>query len=66
MRLTACGCGTGRLERIERSWWMRVLFPSRRLYYCSVCRTTRLIRKVVPAREVVMPPAAGDGAMRQG
>ncbi|NKE64275.1 hypothetical protein RAMLITH_00445 [Ramlibacter sp. RBP-2] len=50
MKLTVCGCGTGHLERVERSWWMRLLFPGRRLYYCSACRSTRLVRKVLRAR----------------
>lgn len=50
MKLTSCRCGMEHLERIERSWWMRLLFPGRRLYYCSACRSKRLIRKVMVAR----------------
>lgn len=50
MKLTVCGCGTGHLERVERSWWMRLLFPGRRLYYCSMCRSKRLVRKVLLPR----------------
>lgn len=61
MKLTACGCDTGHLERIERSWWMRLLFPGRRLYYCSACRSKRLIRKVL-ARAHAGDTPAGDVA----
>jgi len=47
MKLTVCACGVDRLDRIERSWWMRVLFPSRRLYRCGGCGAKLLIRKVL-------------------
>lgn len=66
MKLTVCGCGTEHLERIERSWWMRLLFPGRRLYYCNVCCSTCLIRKVLLARlaagapTTTMIPAGAD------
>jgi len=49
MRLTVCRCGAAHLDRIERSWWMRLLLPSRRLYYCSNCRSKLLIHKVLAA-----------------
>lgn len=67
MKLTVCGCGSVHLERIERSWWMRLLFPGRRLYYCSACRSKRLIRKVLLARDRAGEPTAGElpaGAMK--
>jgi hypothetical protein len=32
-----CKCQSPSLERIPRSWWMR-LFKSRRLYVCNVCK----------------------------
>lgn len=62
MKLTICRCGTEHLERIERSWWMRLLFPGRRLYYCSACRSKRLIRKVLVARAAAVETAAGEVA----
>lgn len=62
MKLTACGCGTEYLERIERSWWMRLLFPRRRLYYCSACRTKRLLRKVPLTRASGGATPAGEAA----
>lgn len=33
----ACSCGGEHLERIHRAGWMRLIFPSRSLYYCSKC-----------------------------
>lgn len=67
MKLTICECGTEHLERIERSWWMRLIFPGRRLYYCSACRSKRLIRKVLLARACAVATTAGEvatGAMK--
>jgi len=36
LRLLGCGCGKGWLQRISRSWWMRLL-PGFRLYLCVRC-----------------------------
>lgn len=41
---------------------MRLLFPGRRLYYCSACRSKRLIRKVMVARAAAVETAAGEVA----
>lgn len=60
MRLSVCACGTEHLERIERSWWMRLLFPSRRLYWCSRCRRRQLIRKVLRMQAAPEAPLPGS------
>lgn len=36
--LNKCDCDWGHLSRIPRTWWMR-LFRSRRLYFCSGCKS---------------------------
>lgn len=38
LRLSRCSsCADAEYTRLPRSWWMRMFFPSRRLYRCSVC-----------------------------
>lgn len=54
MKLTMCACGAEHLERIPRSWWMR-LFTSRRHYQCSQCGATLFVRKP-PLRVNAMVP----------
>ncbi len=39
-----CECDWGDLSRIPRSWWMR-LFWSRRLYFCTACKSRLLARR---------------------
>jgi hypothetical protein len=46
MRLTACSCGLEHLDRIPRSWWMR-LFTLRRHYECGRCGARMFIPKVL-------------------
>src|SRR4051812_17535193 len=36
LRVFGCGCGKAHLQRIERSWWMRLL-PTFALYQCLSC-----------------------------
>ena len=36
LRLFGCGCGKAHLQRMARSWWMRLL-PGFRLYLCVRC-----------------------------
>jgi hypothetical protein len=43
MRFARCKCDPDLVVRIPRSLWMRVLFPSRRHYYCSTCQRRMLI-----------------------
>lgn len=63
MKLTVCGCAAYHFDRIERSWWMRLLFPSRRLYRCSGCGARLLIRKVLLAHLAAgMPATTHSGA----
>jgi hypothetical protein len=59
MRLTACSCGAEHLERIPRSWWMR-LFISRRHYQCSRCRATMFIAKVLTPRGTTTTSAVSN------
>jgi DNA-directed RNA polymerase subunit RPC12/RpoP len=49
MRLNACLCGAEHLQRVPRSWWMR-LFTWRRHYRCSRCGARMFIAKVFPVR----------------
>jgi hypothetical protein len=37
MKWTLCSCGGRELNKIQRTWWMRILFPYRRLYRCARC-----------------------------
>jgi hypothetical protein len=39
----ACGCGSRQAVQIHRSWWMRLLFPRRRLFACKACGRTMLL-----------------------
>lgn len=44
-RLFTCGCGTARLERIRRPFWMRVV-RSFRLYRCGRCAAVVFRRRL--------------------
>lgn len=55
MKLSQCQCDPDLLQRVQRAWWMRVVAPRRRLYYCRFCRSTMLVR---PLRRP--PVAQGD------
>jgi hypothetical protein len=37
VRLKRCNCPAAELRREQRSGWMKLLFPSRRLYSCYHC-----------------------------
>jgi hypothetical protein len=66
MRLTACSCGTEHLERIPRSWWMRV-FTARRHYQCSRCKTTMFVPKVLSSQPAeTTPQASPAGTIMRG
>ena len=39
-----CGCGPDGYFRTPRSWWMPILFGSRRLYRCARCGTTLFLK----------------------
>jgi hypothetical protein len=43
MQLRPCACDEDLYVRIPRSVWMRLLFPSRWLYYCWSCKSKMLI-----------------------
>jgi hypothetical protein len=55
MRLTPCSCGVEHLERIPRSWWMRV-FTARRHYQCSRCKATMFVPRVLASRPAETTP----------
>ncbi len=38
VHLKRCQCAAGDFQRVQRSRWMRLFFPSRRLYACADCR----------------------------
>ena len=38
IRWDLCACGGRELHKIQRRWWMRMLFPRRRLYQCGLCK----------------------------
>jgi hypothetical protein len=38
VHLKRCYCPAGDFQRVQRSRWMRLFFPSRRLYACADCR----------------------------
>jgi ribosomal protein L37AE/L43A len=42
LRFSACSCGVRFLVRIDREWWMRLMF-FRRHYYCPRCKTRQLL-----------------------
>ena len=42
MQLQRCNCDVA-LSRVQRSWWMRIVFPTRHLYHCRSCRHVMLI-----------------------
>ena len=62
LRLTGCGCGTGQLVRINRSFWMK-LWPRRRLYYCAKCGTRQWLRRL-PAWMLPPQPSQPPRASR--
>jgi hypothetical protein len=39
-----CDCDWKDLARVHRAWWMR-LFPSRRLYFCAICKSEIFVNK---------------------
>lgn len=58
VKLTPCGCGARNLVRIDRSFWMR-LVPTRRYYFCPVCRSNQFLsRKAVTRALLSAPPPA--------
>ena len=54
LRLFGCGCGCGHLQRVARSWWMRLL-PGFRLYLCMGCLQL-VLRPHVRQRHVYSTP----------
>ena len=44
---TLCNCHEAHLFRIERRWWMRLLYPSRGLYQCEACGQSTLLPRSV-------------------
>ena len=37
IHLQPCACPPGKMSRVHRSAWMRLVFPSRALYQCGSC-----------------------------
>jgi hypothetical protein len=57
LRLTACCCGARNLVRVDRSFWMR-LVPTRRHYYCPLCRSNQFLSWRAVLRALEVAPAA--------
>jgi hypothetical protein len=66
---TLCKCREAHLFRVERRWWMRLLYPSRGFYQCAACGQFMLLRKAdahqrnadaSAARSALTSDAAGD------
>lgn len=58
MRFTRCSCDEDLYVRIPRALWMRMLWPSRRLYYCHLCNRKMLIRPLMKQRDSLPPREA--------
>lgn len=43
MQLSKCDCVPLTLDRLNRPWWVRMLFRGRRLYRCTSCRKVLLL-----------------------
>lgn len=43
LRLTPCRCSESEWKRVQRSAWLRKVFPTRRLFQCSTCRRRFLV-----------------------
>jgi hypothetical protein len=56
LRFTACDCGARGLVRVERSFWMRLVF-TRRHYYCPSCRANLLLSRRAVLAALAAPPA---------
>ena len=56
-----CNCADAAVDRLHRTWWMRLLFPGRRRYRCLVCNTELF---VPPARLAVSVPPASQPVER--
>jgi hypothetical protein len=44
---TLCNCQEAHLFRIQRRWWMRLLYPSHGLYQCEKCGQSALLPRSV-------------------
>src|SRR3954451_23703267 len=71
LRLRPCDCGPGDYARVARRWWMRLLWPRRRLYLCTDCGAYQLLQVRPPRRgmdQAASPSAdpAGDPARHAG
>lgn len=62
MRFSQCACGDHMLQRIRRSAWMRLTFPSRGLYYCWSCDRTMLVSLPGDGGETGLSPLTGPAS----
>ena len=65
LRMFTCGCGKAHLQRIERSWWMR-LFPGFALYQCLRCARRVLRPRVRPQHGYAAPYPRAAAQRRTG
>jgi hypothetical protein len=61
MQWSACDDRAENYQRVQRRWWMRVVF-NRRLYHCQACRQFLLI----PPTEVLFRRAEEKAVHRGG
>lgn len=62
IRFSQCACGAHMLQRIRRSAWMRLTFPSRGLYYCWSCDRTMLVNLPGDSGDTGLSPLTGPAS----
>jgi hypothetical protein len=67
LRVFGCGCGKRHLQRIERTWWMRLL-PAFALYQCLGCgrRVLRFRMRPQHAYSAPYPQRGARSTVRTG
>lgn len=69
LRFRPCGCPSQEMERVHRSAWMRLVFPSHALYQCRRCRNEFLASTAVQteiALRAFHERAMGNGGTAPG